>query len=366
MLSVDIHHRQGDFTLACTFASSERVIGVFGPSGAGKSTLLRAIAGLSTPESGRIEIAGHCVFDGARGIDLPAHRRRIGYVFQQARLFPHLNVRHNLGYGSWFAVRKPDTRRFKQVVEMLDIGTLLGRRINGLSGGEQQRVAIGRALLSDPALLLLDEPLASLDARRKREVLPYIERLSRESELPIVFVSHQLDELLHLANRYVVAIRSGQVAFAGATENFLARPELLGEGQARDAGALLHAQVAGHSVEDGLTTLDCEDQSLFIPWLEQPLGTRVTLHVRARDVMLAARPPVDISALNVLEAEVVCLQEDPSHAIDVRLRLRRQTLDARITRRSARLLGLAPGQRVYAVIKSLALAEQAWERIGGL
>jgi molybdate transport system ATP-binding protein len=366
MLSIDIEHRQGDFKLGCSFDSSERVTGLFGPSGAGKSSLLRIMAGLIRPDRGRVELAGRCVFDSARGIHIPAHRRRIGYVFQQARLFAHLNVRHNLGYGAWFARDKPSAARFDQVVDMLDIGPLLQRRVAGLSGGEQQRVAIGRALLSSPALLLLDEPLASLDAARRQEVLPYIERLSAESALPIVFVSHQLDELLRLANRQVVAIRDGRVVFSGATADFLAAPELLGPEQARDAGVLLRVRVADRPVEQGLSALECAGQTLFVPQVDQAPGSMLTLHVRARDVMLATQRPAGISALNVLAGTIESLQADGDHAVNVLIRIDHQRLEARVTRRSAEALALAVDQPIHAVIKSLALAEQAWERLGGL
>ncbi|MBS61931.1 molybdenum ABC transporter ATP-binding protein [Salinisphaera sp.] len=366
MLSIDIAHRQGDFTLECAFDSDARVTGLFGPSGAGKSSLLRIIAGLVRPDRGRVELAGRCVFDSQAGVHVPAHRRRIGYVFQRARLFAHLNVRHNLGYGAWFAREKPVRARFEQVVDMLDIGPLLGRRIHGLSGGEQQRVAIGRALLSNPAMLLLDEPLASLDVARRQEVLPYIERLSAESELPILFVSHQLDELLRLANRRVVAIRDGRVTFSGPTAEFLAQPALLGAEQARDAGVLLRGEIVAHVLADGLTELACGGQLLYVPQVEHAAGAEITLHVRARDVMLARERPQDISALNVLEARIERLANDGDYAVNVQMRVGEQPLEARITRRSAQALALAPGQTVHAVIKSLALAEQAWERLGGL
>ena len=365
-LSVDITHRQGDFTLECAFESDARVTGLFGPSGAGKSSLLRIIAGLVRPDLGRVELAGRCVFDSRAGVHVPAHRRRIGYVFQRARLFAHLNVRHNLGYGAWFAREKPGRARFRQVVDMLDIGPLLNRRVTGLSGGEQQRVAIGRALLSNPAMLLLDEPLASLDVARRQEVLPYIERLSAESELPIVFVSHQLDELLRLANRRVVAVRDGRVTFSGPTAEFLAQPSLLGAEQAGDAGVLLRAEIIAHWPGDGLTELVCGRQSLFVPHVAHSAGSAITLHVRARDVMLARQRPQDISALNVLEARIEQLVADGDYAVNVHMRVGEQPLEARITRRSAEALVLAPGQTIHAVVKSLALAEQAWERLGGL
>ena len=366
MLSIDITHRQGDFTLECAFDSDARVTGLFGPSGAGKSSLLRIIAGLVRPDRGRIELAGRCVFDSARRLQVPAHKRRIGYVFQRARLFAHLNVRHNLGYGAWFAREKPGRARFEQVVDMLDIGPLLDRRVTGLSGGEQQRVAIGRALLSNPAVLLLDEPLASLDVARRQEVLPYIERLSAQSELPIVFVSHQLDELLRLANRRVVAVRDGRVTFSGPTAEFLARPSLLGAERARDAGVLLRGEVVTHLPEHGLSELTCGGQSLYVPHVAHPAGAAITLHVRARDVMLARERPVDISALNVLEARIESLVADGDYAVNVHMQVGEQALEARITQRSAEALALAPGQTIHAVIKSLALAEQAWERLGSI
>ncbi len=366
MIDLHVTHRLGDFSMDCVFQSSARITGLFGPSGAGKSTLLRIVAGLIHPDEGRVEIAGRCVFDSAAGIRVPAHRRRIGYVFQQARLFAHLNVAHNLRYGAWFSQARPSATRFDQVVDMLDIGALLKRRVAGLSGGEQQRVAIGRALLADPAILLLDEPLASLDAARKAEVLPYIERLSQTTDLPIVFVSHQLDEMLRLANRHVVAIRAGRVAFSGETADFLARPDLLGARHARDAGALLRATVATHLKADGLSELDLDGQPLYVPRIDQPARQAVTLHVRARDVMIARHRPAGISALNVLETRIEAVRAEGDYAVEVVLVAGTQTLEARLTRRSAQALALGEGDTVYAVIKSLALAEQAWERLGGL
>lgn len=367
-ISLDIRLRQGEFELDCQFAAQERVIGLFGPSGAGKSSLLRVIGGLVRPDSGRVEIAGRCVFDSELGIHVPAYRRRIGYVFQQARLFPHLNVRHNLTYGTWFRRHQSARAGFDQIVEMLDIGALLKRRIGGLSGGEQQRIAIGRALLSDPALLLLDEPLASLDAGRKEEVLPYLERLSAESELPIIFVSHQIDELLRLANRHVAAIRDGRIVFSGPTAEFLARPELLAGQAGQDAGALLCARLVEHEPAYGLSVLACGGQRLYVPRLaDQTSGDQVYVHVHARDVILAREAPSQTSALNHLVGAVVSVCPAANgYAVDVVLDIEGQRLDARITRRSTAMLDPRPGETMHAVIKSLALAEQAWQRLGGL
>lgn len=367
-LALDIRLRQGDFELACALRSEERIIGLFGPSGAGKSSLLRVIAGLAHPDQGQVTIADRCVYDSDQRIHVPAHRRRIGYVFQNACLFPHLNVQQNLRYGGLFAARRPSGARFNQVVELLDIGPLLKRRIGRLSGGEQQRVAIGRALLSDPALLLLDEPLASLDAPRRQEVLPYIERLSADSALPIVFVSHQLDDMLRLANRHIAALQNGRIVFSGSTAEFLERPALLGSISDQEAGSLLHAQVRAHDTTDGLTELTCGAQRLFVPWLrDQEAGDSVYVHIRARDVILAIDPPSQTSALNHLIGEVVGIHSaDNGYAVDVVLDIEGQRLDARITRRSSNTLALQAGQRLHVVIKSLALAEQAWQRLGGL
>jgi len=364
MLAVELNHRLSDFELDCNFASSARVTGLFGPSGAGKTTLLRILAGLLVPDSGRVSLAGRCVFDSAQGINVPPHKRRIGYVFQQANLFTHLNVRHNLTYGAWFTRRRSPNAQphFNHVVDMLEIGALLDRRIARLSGGERQRVAIGRALLADPAVLLLDEPLASLDAARKQEVLPYIERLSAEFDLPIVFVSHQLDELLRLANRHVIALDRGTVAYSGPTAEFLTRPELLGAGHFRDAGALLRVAVDAHRRDYGLSVLDCDGQSLYVPHLPQQVGENVTLHVRSSDVMLARERPSEISALNVLSTTIEAIEADGNHAVNVRLRAGSRALTAHVTRLSCDRLQLVPGEPVYAVIKSLALAEQAWQR----
>ncbi len=190
MLKVDVEKRYGAKRIAAAFETAGQVTALFGPSGAGKTTIVEMIAGLVTPDRGRVTLGDRVLFDAARRIDVPAHRRRVGYVFQDARLFPHLSVARNLNYGRWMRGLKADRANENRIVEMLGIGALLGRRPAGLSGGERQRVAIGRALLSEPEILLLDEPLASLDAARKDEVLPYLDRLRTETRMPIVYVTH--------------------------------------------------------------------------------------------------------------------------------------------------------------------------------
>ena len=217
MLTVDVEKRLGDFTLEAAFSAEGGATALFGPSGAGKTTLINAVAGLLTPDRGRVTLDGETLFDAAARLDVPAWRRRIGYVFQEGRLFPHFSVRRNLDYGRWAAGRPADTKAFAHVVGLLDIGRLLDRRPGKLSGGERQRVAVGRALLMQPRLLLLDEPLASLDAARKAEILPYLERLRDEARVPIIYVSHDAAEVRRVASR-VVMLAGGKVAAAGGVE----------------------------------------------------------------------------------------------------------------------------------------------------
>ena len=217
MLAVEIEKRLGDFTLSARFESAGGITAVFGPSGAGKTTLVNAIAGLIAPDRGRIAIDGTVLFDSERRINLPPHRREIGYIFQEGRLFPHLSVSHNLDYGRRMRGLPADAKQLERIVGLLDIGHLLERRPGTLSGGERQRVAIGRALLARPRLLLLDEPLASLDAARKREILPYLERMRDEVGVPMVYVSHQAAELRRIATS-VVRLEAGRVAAAGGID----------------------------------------------------------------------------------------------------------------------------------------------------
>ncbi len=217
MISVDIDKQLGDFALSVAFQGDSGVTALFGPSGSGKTSVVGMIAGLIRPDRGRIVIDGETVFDSGKGIDVPAHRRRIGYVFQDGRLFPHMSVARNLDYGRWMTGLPRDEAQFKHVIELLDIAPLLERRPGALSGGERQRVALGRALLMKPRLMLLDEPLASLDARRKSEILPYLVRLRDDTRLPMIYVSHDAGEVKLLASR-VVLLDDGRVVRTGGVE----------------------------------------------------------------------------------------------------------------------------------------------------
>jgi molybdate transport system ATP-binding protein len=217
MLAVDVEKQLGAFALAARFTASGGVTALFGPSGAGKTTIANMIAGLVTPERGSIAVDNSMLFDAATGIDVPPHRRRIGYVFQEGRLFPHLSVRKNLDYGRRMNGHAYDAKEFARIVQLLDIGNLLDRRPRALSGGERQRIAVGRALLTRPRLLLLDEPLASLDSARKHEILPYLVRLRDEAQMPMIYVSHDAGELRQIATN-VVRLDAGRVAATGGIE----------------------------------------------------------------------------------------------------------------------------------------------------
>ena len=295
------------------------------------------------------------LLDTEAGVDVPAHRRRVGYVFQEGRLFPHLSVRQNLAFGRWFAPRGTPRERPDRVVEMLGIGHLLDRRPGGLSGGEAQRVAIGRALLSAPRLLLMDEPLAALDEARREEIVPYLERLRDEARVPMLYVSHSASEVARLATT-VVAIEDGRLLRAGPAAEVLSDPEAVPAMGRRSAGAVLSARVVGHDAADGLTELSVSAGRLLLPRIDAAPGAIVRVRIEAHDVILALAPPEGISALNVLPAVVTAIREGEGPGAAVGLLAGRDRLLARITRRSVRGLGLAPGVRCHAVLKAMSVA----------
>ena len=354
MLDLDVRLRVGAFALEAAFTSGAGITALFGRSGSGKTTVLNVIAGLARPESGRVSVGGRVLFDGARGIEVPPHRRRVGYVFQEGRLLPHLTVRHNLRFGSLFSRNKKPVLGFAQAVELLGIGHLLERRPAALSGGEKQRVAIGRALLAGPELLLFDEPLASLDAPRKAEILYYIERLRDELRIPMVYVSHSLDEVVRLAD-VVVLMSEGRVLATGPVREMAGRIELRPYLGRQEGGAVLEARVAAQDLENGLARLEFAGGALEIPDVEALPGEQVRVRVRARDVSIALSRPAGLSIRNVLAGTVVGLGEEEGASLDVQLDLGGTPLIARITRKSAQELGLRPGLAVYALIKSVSI-----------
>jgi len=329
------------------------VTALFGHSGSGKTTILRAVAGLERHANGYLEVNGDVWQDDARGIFLPTHRRALGYVFQEASLFSHLSVRGNLD----FVVKRShnrDTALFDHVLALLGIAHLLDRRTTGLSGGERQRVAIARALLTQPKILLMDEPLAALDGERKEEVLPYLERIHAELDIPMLYVSHAAEEVARLAD-HVVLLDDGNVLASGPAADTLARIDL-SLGLEVDAGVLVEGAVNAVDGAYGLLQLDAAGGTLYVAHAALALGTRLRLRILARDVSLALARPVDSSVLNQLQATVVATwpASTPAHVI-VKLDAGGTAILARITRRSHDQLGLAIGKPVWAQIKAVAL-----------
>ena len=350
-LSVDVRHRLGDFQLDAAFETDGRLVALFGPSGSGKTSLVNLIAGLTRPDEGRLAVGGRVLADTAAGSFVPKHRRRVGYVFQDARLFPHMTVSQNLRYGRWFAPRAERRADMAGVIEMLGIGPLLDRRPGSLSGGERQRVAIGRALLASPRLMLLDEPLAALDEARKAEIMPYLERLRDETRIPIVYVSHSIAEVARLASDIVV-LDGGRVAASGPAAEILLRLDLLPEEERGEGGAVLDMQVARHEGKFDMTVLSSAAGELRVAGGGLPVGANVRARIRARDVLVATQQPHGLSALNILPARIAAIRPQGALA-DVTLDCGAAQIAARITRHSCATLGLQPGQRVFAVIKAV-------------
>jgi molybdate transport system ATP-binding protein len=354
-LLVDVSHRQGRFTLNVNFESQGRVTAIFGASGSGKTTLVNIMAGLLTPERARVVVGGQVLTDTAAGIAMPPHKRRIGYVFQDARLFPHLSVAGNLGFGEWFT---PKLQRYAvkaQILELLGIGHLLERRPRELSGGERQRVAIGRALLASPRLLLMDEPLASLDQKRKDEIMPYLERLRDEAGIPIIYVSHSVAEVMRLASDIAVLAEGRLMAFGPAGE-IAQRLDLIAPGERDEGGAIVEMAVAAYDEAFGMTRLASQAGDIHVPGFIGEAGTPARLRIRARDVMLATEEPHNISALNILTGHVAGIADSGPSSVTVTLDCRGSPIIASITRKSAALLGLRPGVKAYAVVKAVSVS----------
>jgi molybdate transport system ATP-binding protein len=352
-LAVDIDKAAGAFRLTAEFVSGGGVTALFGRSGAGKTTLVNLIAGLAHPDRGTIRLDDTVLVDTDRGIDLAAHRRRVGYVFQEGRLFPHLSVKHNLTYGYRMARRHERWGSFDHVVDLLGLASLLDRRPAALSGGEKQRIAIGRALLASPRLLLMDEPLASLDAARKAEILPYVERLRDDMKLPIVYVSHAVEEVARLADTLVL-LADGKVVASGSVNDVFARLDLRPLTGQFEASVVLAARIVANDAANGTTVLDHPAGRLSVALLPQPVGSLARLRVRARDVALAVGDPGNLSIRNRLAGTVAELAAGSGAVVEVRLDVGGAPLIARITREAARALDLKVGQPVVALIKSTA------------
>lgn len=329
------------------------VTALFGHSGSGKTTCLRAMAGLERASAGYFALGDEVWQDESRGLFVPPHRRALGVVFQEASLFPHLSVRGNMEFGQKRTSTAASCFALSDIAEMLGIDHLLDRSPSLLSGGERQRIAIARALLAAPKILLMDEPLAALDLKRKLEILPYLERLHRELAIPIIYVSHAPDEVARLAD-HLVLLDAGAAVASGPLNEVLSRIDLPGA-FADDAGVVIEASIVAHEVDD-LTRLEFPGGSIYVSQRPEPVGTWLRCRIHARDVSLALTPPTGTSILNCVSAVVVDLAptDTPGHVL-VKLDVAGEPLLARITRRSAENLAIRPGLALRAQIKAVAL-----------
>ncbi|MEQ9144941.1 MAG: molybdenum ABC transporter ATP-binding protein [Parvibaculaceae bacterium] len=362
-IHIDISRTLPDFRLSVAFDAGPGTTGILGPSGAGKSMLLSAIAGLVAPDEGGIEINGRHVFDRARSINLPPEERSVGMVFQDPRLFPHMSVRTNLTFSK--RVGHGPLATLEEIVSLLNLAHLLDRRPHHLSGGEKQRVAIGRALLSSPSVLLMDEPLSSLDPARRREVMPFLESLTERFDIPLLYVSHNLEETIRLADR-VVVLDQGRIFAQGAVEDVLSQVDVqtlvLGDdvpGDHPEPVTIAGAKIARHH-DDGLTTLDTPWGDLSAPGVSGAPDHRVRIRVRARDIVLATSPPEGLSIRNVIPGEIGVMTEAGPAQVDVLIHPAHSPeappLWARITQQAALQLDLQPGKPVWALLKAVVLA----------
>jgi len=364
MLRVSLLKRRREFTLAASFAApTPGLIALFGRSGSGKTTLIEMIAGLLPPDEGEVQLTGTVLTDTRAGIAVAPERRRIGYVFQDSRLFPHLSVAGNLRYGMQRARSMPHAIHFEEVVDLLGLGALLGRRPHQLSGGERQRVALGRALLSQPQLLLLDEPLASLDVARREEVLPYLERLRDWLSIPIVYVSHQFDEVLRLAT-YIVLLEEGRVLTAGPVGELSLGRELRSVVAPELVGAVLDGLVMAVDAAGGTAELAIGSGRLQVSLRDAHPGARVRVQLLARDVILATQPVQHVSVRNALLGTVTEITPEDLASVLVKVDVGGPIVLARITESARQALRLAPGDAVWALVKAVSTRGHAFRLFG--
>lgn len=350
-----LQHSFGGFDIDVTLAGGPGVTALFGPSGSGKTTIVKALAGLLRPAQGHATLGNRTLWGPGRF--LPPHKRRIGAVFQDARLFPHLSVAQNVDYGSRFAPVPPNAATRADTLSLLGLEPLLSRRPATLSGGEAQRVALARALLSAPEMLLMDEPLAALDGPRKDEILPYLERLKRAHEIPILYVTHAVDEIARLADR-VVLLDQGRITAQGDVFDILSDPATLPRLGLRDAGAILQATVIAHA-SDGLTRLDTAAGPLELPGVTAAPGDTIRLHIPASDIILATSRPEALSARNILPVTITEIIPGKGPGAALALQAGSARLIARITARSLQDMQLSAGQRCFAILKASAIARTA-------
>jgi molybdate transport system ATP-binding protein len=354
MFSVAVTKRRGSFVLDARFElPTPGVVALFGRSGCGKSTLVNVIAGLLDADAGRVALGDRMLLDTERRINLPPERRRIGYVFQDARLFPHLRVAANLEYGKRRA-QGPRYVSLDAVCGLLDLGALMDRRTHQLSGGERQRVAIGRALLSQPSLLLLDEPLASLDAARRAEVLPYLEILRDQLAIPMVYVSHDFDEVLRLAT-YMVLMESGKTIARGGLGEMSLNPDLRSIIGADAVGAIVDGTVLGTDPSSGLMRVRVGHGELRVQAASAAAGAKLRVQLLARDLIIATQAPQHLSVRNILSGVVTAVTSDDADSDLVAMDIGGTLIMARVTKAATRELALQPGLHAWALVKAVSL-----------
>jgi molybdate transport system ATP-binding protein len=353
LINIDIQRKKGSFNFSAQIQTNGGLTAFFGRSGSGKTSLINMIAGLDTPDEGIIIIDDQVLFDSKHKINIAPEQRKIGYIFQDGRLFPHLNVRSNLLYARRFLSVPLNHEKFVAIVDLLGLEQMLDRRPTTLSGGEQQRVAIGRALLADPRLLLMDEPLASLDSARKAEVLPFIENLRDQLKTPILYVSHAIDEVIRLADTMVLLDKGNTIA-QGEVEDLMSRLDLRPFTGLYEAGAILSVNITAHDSKYGLTELSFNGHKLLIPHINFPIGSHLRMRILARDVSLSKLKPTKTSILNIFDAVIMEISHNSVSQCEVILDVG-TPLIARITYKSVIDLDLKVGSKVFAQVKAAAI-----------
>ena len=357
MIACDLHHEMGDFTLDAAFENDGGVLALFGPSGSGKSTVINLIAGLTRLQQGRVTLNGEALDDTAAGVHMPVHRRRVGLVFQDSRLFPHLSVRQNLLFGQFLAPKSARRTAFAPLIETLGLGNLLQRRPESLSGGERQRVAIGRALLMGPRLLAMDEPLAALDDARRHEILPMIEQVRDVAGVPIIYVSHRVEEVARLAAQ-VIVLAKGKVVMRGAPQDVFGRT-WHGDESRFDLASVLTGEIGAYDPAYGLTTILHPAGPIQMIGRVGTLGAATRIVIRSTDVALSRTTPTGLTMRTALLGKVdrVDTDDGPLALVHVALPGGNQ-LAAAVTRKALHELGLQQGDAVVALVKSVALDER--------
>jgi molybdate transport system ATP-binding protein len=361
MLRLSVIKRWGEFELRAQLdAPTPGVIALFGRSGCGKTTLINIISGLLQPDEGRVELDGVTLTDTRGRIHVPVERRRIGYVFQDARLFPHLGVLANLRYGERRAPKEARSIGLEEVLALLGLEPLLERRPYQLSGGERQRVALGRALLAQPRLLLLDEPLVALDAARREEVLPYLERLRDRLSIPMVYVTHQLEEILRLAT-HVALMEAGRVIASGTLSEISVRPELRAIIGPEGVGSILDGAVTRIDPEGGLAEIQLGGGVLRVSAAEVQVGARVRVQLLARDIILAIEPPRGLSVQNALQGVISEISDDIGQAVLIKVDIGAgAAVLARVTKNALQTLALRVGMTVWVLVKAVSARWHAY------